>query len=136
MTFWETKHFKALQRAWYQRLKDQGFQDAEELIGTELVLRQTAAHPYRGQDQLGRESKEAYYYFVAQQIDDTVFATDIDRLIMLRHSEGRKICHIVAELEELGMGRTRDTVRYRIRVYEMKWGIRQYTPKQLNKKVS
>lgn len=136
MTFWESKSFKALQRAWYQRLKDEGFEDAEELIGTKLVLRQSAAHPYRGQDHMGIQIKEAYYHFLSQQIETAEFENDVDKLILIRHAEGRKICHIVAELEELGMGRARDTVRFRIRVYEMKWGIKQYTPKQLHQKVS
>lgn len=136
MTFWDTKAFKTLQQAWYQRLKAEGFQDAEEVVGGELVLKQTAAHCYRGADQLTRLTKEAYYIFVAQKVEHTVFDSDVDQLILRMHSEGRKKKQICDELASMGKRRCRNTVTFRIRVYEMKWGLREYSPKQLNRKVS
>lgn len=133
MTFWTTPTFKALQKAWYASLKDAGFKDAEELVGDELVLKQNAAHPYRVATTLTRDCKEAYYHFVAQKVQETVFTSDIDRLILGRYAEGWKIRHICEELESIGKRRYRGTIRYKIRIYEMKWGLRQYTPKQLNR---
>ncbi len=133
MTYWSSEHFKALQKAWYQRLKDSGFQDAEEMIGEELKLKQRAAcNVYQGADKLTRETKETYFRFVSQMVQETEFKREVDRLIMTRHAEGMKIKRICEELRRAGLARGRQTVRHRIRIYEMKWGLRQYTPRQLN----
>lgn len=136
MTYWTTQHFKALQKAWYERLQEGGFQDAEVMVGGELDLRQNACHPYRDNSEITRSCKEAYYQFVAQKVQETVFTSDVDHLILARHADGKRIKHICEELEGIGKSRTRGTIRFRIRVYEMKWGLKQYTPKQLNRKVS
>lgn len=136
MTFWQTPSFKALQEVWYQRLKAEGFQDAEEIVGGELVLRQSAAHPYRHHDELGITAKEAYYRLLAQQVQVAAeFQTEVDRVILTMFAEGAKLKKIAEELEKRGERRCRGTIRYRIRTYEMRWGLREYTPKQLNKKV-
>lgn len=136
MTFWTTQHFKALQKAWYKRLADTGFEDAEVLVGSELRLKQTAIPHPRDSELIRRECKEAYYQFVAQKVQETLFSSDIDRLILVWHADGKKIKHICDALESIGKRRCRQTVRVKIRIYEMKWGLRQYTPKQLNRKVS
>lgn len=136
MTFWKTQSFKALQKEWYQRLKDDGFQDAEEVVDGKSVLKQIASHVYRNHGLFEIENKEAYYQFISQKVQETVFAKSVDRIIMSRHAEGRLRKHIVEELEEIGEPRCRNTITFRIRKYEMEWGMRQYTPKQLNKKVS
>ena len=135
MTFWKTASFKALQKSWYRRLKSSGFQDAEDLVGGELVLKQVAAHPYRGSDELTRVTKEAYYRLLGNHVNQERFESEIDRTILTMFSEGRKIKHICEELIRKGMKRDRYTVRVRIRIYEMKWGLREYTPRQLNQKV-
>lgn len=131
MTFWKTSEFKALQQAWYQRLQAGGFQDAEELIGDDLVLRQSASHVYRDDDPL-RHSKEEYYCIVAQKVQETQFPNDIDRFILTRHAEGKKQIHICRELEQIGVRRHKVTIKFKIRIYEMQWGLRTYTPRQLN----
>lgn len=135
MTFWKRPEFKALQEAWYQRLDATGFQDAEELIGFECVLRQTAHHAYRGTDDLMRDTKADYYHLVSQKVQETDFGSAVDRLILTRHAEGKKHVHICAELALLGLRRNRKTVRFRIRIYEMQWGLKTYTARQLNRKV-
>ncbi len=134
MTYWRTKHFKALQIEWYEKLKDTGFDDAEELIGEEMLLRQIAAHPYRGMDDLGITTKKAYYRFMSQMVEDTKFESSVDYLILKLFAEGTKIHSIVEALTQIGSKRGRDTVRFTIRKYEMKWGLRMYSPKQLHRK--
>ncbi len=135
MTFWKTPEFQELQQAWYQRLADSGFQDAEILVRGELLLRQSAEHPYRDADELIRESKDDYYYLVSQKVQETQFPNDVDRIILTRHAEGLKQVQICRELEMLGMRRYKKTIRFRIRIYEMQWGLRTYTPRQLNRRV-
>lgn len=136
MTFWKRPEFKALQKQWYQRIEEEGFEDAEELIGDDLVLKQTASSAYGSLDEITRESKEAYYTFVAQKVQETEFKSPVDRTILAGVASGRKIRDIVEDLHNQGTPRCRFTVRIKIRTYEMKWGLRQYTPKQLNRKVS
>lgn len=132
MKFWQTQSFKTLQKAWYERLEDDGFADVEEFARDgEMRLKKSAVHVFREDDRF-RDSKEAYYHFVSQQVHETVWTSDVDRLILLRHSEGRKIRHICEELELLGHRRTRGTVRFKIRRYEVIWGIREYSPRQMN----
>ncbi len=135
MTFWKKPDFKALQEAWYQRLTESGFQDAEELVAGELVLKQTSANG-RSRDELTRTDKEDYYTAISQKVQETVFTSDVDRIILVRYSEGRKIKHICEELATLGQRRCRETIRFKVRIYEMAWGLRQYTPRQLHRKVS
>ena len=136
LSYWTTTHFKALQKAWYQRLEESGFEDAEVLVGHEMELRQTADHDFYAASDLKRTTAAAYYQFVSRKVQETVFTNDIDRIIMSRHAEGAKQKAIVDELASLGIKRVRETIRFKIRVYEMKWGIRSYTPRQLNRRVS
>ncbi len=135
MTFWKTQHFKALQKAWYRRLEDEGFADAEEMIAGELVLKQTAQHCYRGTDEITRESKEGYFRLMASLVQEAEFTSEVDKIILTRYAEGKKIKVILEELTSMGKRRCRGTIRYKIRTYEMRWGMREYTPQQLNKKV-
>lgn len=134
MTFWKTKGFKALQDEWYQRLEALGFHDAECMVGEEFVLRQNAAHPYKGLDQLSRDMKEMYFAILSQKIQEAEFKTEIDCLIMTWHAEGSNIKSIIDDLERAGKKRSRKTIRSTIRKYEMAWGIKNYTLMQLNKK--
>lgn len=136
MPFWKDQAFKALQQQWYKRLEESGFEDAEEMVGGELCLKQTAASAYKALDDITRKSKEAYFVFVAQKVEETVFTSTVDRIILSGHASGKKICHIVKDLESNGVRRGRDTVRWKIRTYEMKWGLRTYTPRELHRRVS
>lgn len=140
MQFWKKPEFKELQRLWYQKLTDSGFEDAEYLGIKGPVLKQTidtsSIAAYVALAPVARDDKEAYYSFISHKIQETVFDRDVDLLIMSFHANGLKPVQISRELDKLGNRRCRDSVRYRIRVYEMKWGIRQYTPKQLHRKVS
>lgn len=133
MTYWKSPSFKAMQRAWYDKLAEEGFQDAEELISGEMVLRQIAAHPYRGQDELSISTKEDYYRILGQKLEEASFKNDVDRMILSFFAIGTKIQRIIEILQREGKTRCRGTIRFTIRKYEMKWGLRAYTPKQLNR---
>lgn len=143
MTYWESQKFKAMQEAWYKRLESEGFQDAEELKNGQLILKQSAAHPYRWAKTEGeRQCKEDYYRAIADCAQRSSFSSLTDRLIMTWHAEGKSQKAIRENLYWLGFKKWRNaiicrhTIRFTIRKYEMAWGIRQYTAKQLNKKVS
>lgn len=136
MTYWKNQTFKELQDEWYQRLKDDGFDDAEESVGEEMRLKQNAEHAFAWVDEVEFVATEAYFNFVSQMVQVTPFRNDVDRIILESHAAGKKIKHICAELASIGKKRHRASIRYRIRVYEMKWGIRKYTRKQLNRRAS
>lgn len=136
MSYWQTKQFRELQLAWYAKLESEGFDDAEELIGGELRLKQSATHPIRHVRSLfDFSTKEAYFSELGSLVQGHIFHNNVDRIILTMFADGEKISRIVQALEELGSRRCRMTVRMTIRKYEMAWGMRQYTPKQLNKKL-
>lgn len=126
--------FKRLQQQWYQKLVEHGFRDIEKSIGEELVLIHDAAYCYREVDAFERQMKEEYFRCMGQIVndEDTEYRNDIDRYILIRHAEGAKVKSITKELEAKGTPRHRHSVRFIIRSYEMSWGIRKYTDKQLN----
>lgn len=130
--------FKSLQKHWYDLLRLSGFEDIEKLVGGELVLRQTANHQLRDVNQLDKEIREEYFTIIFHKINDekTVFRNEVDRIIMQEHAEGAMIREIMRTLSIIGESRSRASVRYIIRRYEVAWNIRKYTPRQLNKKSS
>jgi hypothetical protein len=81
--------------------------------------------------------KEEYYRLISQYVssETTVFRSEVDQYILTRHAEGAKHSAIVSELEARGISKHRHSIRFIIRRYEMAWGIKKYSDKQLNKKV-
>lgn len=137
MAYWKTQHFKALQAQWYERLRDSGFSDAEEIVGDDLRLRQNSdAHRRYLRDSVRVDCKADYYYVVSQHVHETEFDTEIDEIILTLYADGKNAKEICAELRIRGKCRNRNTIRYRIRHYEVQWGLRQWTPRQLNKKTA
>lgn len=128
--------FLKLQQSWYEKLAGSGFKDIEKMQGGEMVLIQTASYCYRNTDEFTRNIKEEYYRCLAQVVNapETTFRNDVDRYVLLRHSEGAKAKTIVNELRGFGISRHRHSVRFIIRRYEMEWGLKHYNPQQLNKK--
>lgn len=133
MTYWKSPAFKELQRTWYTKLEASGFEDAEQLIGADMMLKQIAAHAYRDMDELAIVTKEAYYRALSEMVQLSRFADEIDYVIMVMTSHGASIKCIIDALSERGTRRCRKTIRCTIRKYEMAWGLRRYNPRQLNK---
>lgn len=98
-----------------------------------MALRAPSNEMCRKLDNLEIETKTIYYSLLTERIASANFANDIDRLILTWYAEGERIRDICEELEKLGMRRTRGSVRFIIRRYEMAWGMREYTLKQLNR---
>jgi hypothetical protein len=124
-----------LQRHWYKILEDSGFEDIEQLVRGELVLKQTANHSMWDKDPFDREMDQEYFRLIFHKACDptTAYRNEVDKLIMQMHADGAKNIDIVRALETRGDPRCRRAVRVIIRKYEMMWNIRKYTRKQLNK---
>lgn len=124
--------FRALQQAWYKKLRRTGFKDIETPDGQFLCAVPDA---YRKMDLYNREIRTEYFRFMGHAANDekTVYRNQADRHILIRFSEGAKIKVIVEELTLMGTPRRRRAVRYIIRRYEMAWGIRSYNNKELDR---
>lgn len=129
--FYQTSHFKALEKEWEARLQASGFEDAEKIIDGERVLIQNAANAFRQADSLTVEQKTAYFDQMSQAVHNEEFTNEIDSLVMHRTAEAVKIKDIVSEIKSLGYTIHRQTVRFIIRRYENKWKIKQWTHKQM-----
>lgn len=130
MRFWERPDFVAMQSEWYSHLAASGFEDAERMVGTEPMLRQFSGELTGDR----HDERRDYFTVLSQCVHVYSFAREVDRIIMAMRAEGAKITHICEELRRRGEHRDRRAVRFRIRVYEMEWGLRKYTPKQLGRK--
>lgn len=142
MAYWKTQHFKAMQALWYKRLKASGFEDLEEIGESGPRVKQSICQKFKRKDindnrtQLNRMIKEAYYTLLAKLVNEKDFDTEIDRLIVTWHAEGDRIKVIVERLTRMGKRRCRNTVTFTIRKYETRWGMREWNPRQLNKKTA
>lgn len=130
---WNTKSFNELQRTWYQRLKDEGFRDAEELVGTELILKTDSVVSSIQRDTARCQLKALYFDLIQKMISETQFESPIDLTILLRHSEGKRSPEIIAELNNMGMEICQKLVLTRIKSYEVRWGIRRMRRQPLPK---
>jgi hypothetical protein len=141
MRYFETPSFRALQQAWYQRLEEEGFRDAEEIVAGEMVLRQNAEHPLAGKDALEITQRSDYYRALSAQVELEEFDSEIDRIVMTMIADGQRIQRVVETLTFMSerrppcflskTQRARNTVRFIIRKYEQRWGIREHAPHEL-----
>ena len=137
MKYYESPSFLALQKAWYKRLKDTGFQDIEELNFGEPTLKQSSENKYRGlrgKDPILKAAIEDYFRLLSEHVAEGEFDNDIERIIMQMFASGMKTCVIVRHLAQIKQPRCRTTVFYVVRKYEHRWGMKFYSPAQLNKK--
>jgi hypothetical protein len=132
--FWRKKEFKKLSKIWNKKLAEVGFEDAEIELKEDRALKQRASNSYRQASQLERESRLEYYSLLGSLTNNTKFQDFIDKTVMMGHSEGKTIKEIVNDLEHWGISRDRKTVRYIIRRWQMRWGIKHWNLKQMNLK--
>ena len=132
--FWKSKKFKALYREWNKNLELSGFIDAEIQVAEERTLKQRATNSYRQASPLERETRLNYYCHLGYLAHHTFFGNEIDKYVMIKHSEGATIKQIVEGLAAQGVSRGRLTIRYIIRRWEAHWGIRRWSLKQMNLK--
>lgn len=132
------EQFRALQEHWYEILEDSGFKDIEKITNGELVLRRSSSTIYSTykSDNFNKAMKEEYFRIMSQISQDieTKFKNEVHKYILFRYCEGSRIKEIVIELKARGTPRTRDSVRYIIRRYENRWGVKSYGPKELHVK--
>lgn len=132
--FWRNKDFKLLSKHWNKILAENGFEDAEIELKDERTLKQRSSNSYRQASEIEREARLIYYVALGGLASNTNFQDAIDRIVMTSHSDGKTIKEIVEELLNLGISRDRKTVRYIIRRWQTKWGIKTWSLEQMNLK--
>jgi len=130
--FWRNRKFKEEQSYWYDVLKSSGFEDIEV---DENRLKQSSQNIYRNDPEpIARVNKLEYFLKLSQYMREKApeFDDSLDYFVMSKFSQGWKNIEIVRALKALGKPRDRRTIRFIRRKYEHRWGIREWTPKQIN----
>ena len=125
------KAFARLQEKWYVKLKKSGFEDAEELIGSEWHLKTNSSSHCRFLSEEVREARQAYFSALGECVNTETFDCSKDEYIMRRLAEGIQNNQIAAELIAQGIKCHRQSLCYIIRKYEMRWGIKSYPEDKL-----
>lgn len=132
--FWRRTEFRVLLKSWNKKLEEAGFEDAEIEIGGNRALKQRATNCYRQASESERDARLEYYRFMGRLVHETTFPTELERLALLRHSEGATLKEIVDELNKSGIKRCGKTIRHIIRRWQMKWGVRTWGLRQMKLK--
>jgi hypothetical protein len=130
--FYETLEFKEVSKEWEEILEKGGLPDIEKQLGEQRGLRQNSSNVYRQMDPVRRQAKELYFQQLGKCLHSACFDENVDRVVMVLRARGSKIIEICEALAKLDMARCRGIVRFIIRKYEHKWGIRNWKPHQLD----
>lgn len=133
MNYWETTAFKEMQKEWYAKLKESGFEDAEKYCGEHEVIKQRAANAYANQHDVRVSAKQEYFSILRRNVEEHDFERAIDKVIMCMIADGKKIPEIQTALQIMGEYRCRNAITLIIRRHEIRWGMKTYTDKQMNK---
>lgn len=129
MKYYQTKQFRELEGAWEGKLKESGFEDIEKRVGSKKVMKNHNDHASHYHKRL--EEKAEYYRILNECFLREIF---VDHKIMRDFVAGRKRAEIFRELLAMGHSIEYETVRFIVRRYEYRWGIKHYTPKEMNLK--
>lgn len=97
--YYNTKQFLELQKEWYDKIKEEGFNDIEEFI-TSFRVRDHLIANYTKET---FESKEYYYRLASQFIYSHKFNDEAEKLIWELHSEAVSIRRTVTLLRASGI---------------------------------
>ena len=97
-----SSEFRALQKKWYGKLKDTGFEDIEQDPTDEGgPLERWAASSLRAKfDATKYSAKEEYYRLAGQFLYSHEFETGLEKDIWALHSEGVSVRHTVLRLKK------------------------------------
>lgn len=135
--FWETNKFKNLETKFNNKLKDSGFKDIEKDYNGIRRIKSRADRVTRQPINIVA-AKIQYFDTLSMKTFTHRFKPDqnVEELILSMRAEGKSILDIVKELKNKEIQRHRTTVTFIIRRFEHMWGIRTWTLKQRNLKIS
>lgn len=126
--FYQTNEFRELHVKWTHKLKESGFDDIEE---DEWLVKKKSVNIYGRCAKDIRESKDIreakirYFEALSCKCHEEENFSQLDLTVMVMKSDGISIKEIAKETKI-----HRQTVRYIIRRYEHKWGIRYWSARQ------
>lgn len=95
-----SKEFKELQREWYKKLKDTGFEEIEQEDGN---LKLWACHAFKTHyNPTSAGAKEEYYRLAGHFLYQYTFESEQERLTWELHSQGKSIREILIVIAEKG----------------------------------
>lgn len=137
--FYEDPKFKTLRDKWYKRLKQVGFEDAEQVLDHDLVLKQFSANVlsrYAHGSGLELNAKVLYFQALSANLAEHPPEDEGERLILEMTSQGMLVPEMAPILKAKGLPYGRETIRYVVRRYETKWKIQTWTADKLRKKTA
>lgn len=134
MSPWKTSSLKELYKEWEKKLKDSGFEDAEQSVGNDRVLKQYATNFSRQEPLDQTLARGRYYDLLLHRVNQSRFLDPVHKTIMHRTAKGAKNSEIHQELREAGIRINIHTIYLIIRRYEYQWGIRKWTAKEMGLK--
>lgn len=94
------EYFLELQKQWYKKLKDTGFEDIEQ--DEEKLKNRTALQNLSKYEPITAAAKEEYYRLAGQFLYEYEFSNDRERVIWELHSDGNSIEKIVLNMNVRG----------------------------------
>ncbi len=95
-----SKDFKKLQKQWYSKLKDDGFQDIEQ--DEDNLIQWHSKLFVKTRRDIVTDSKEEYYRLAGHFLYDFKFKTRLEKTIWKYHAEGMSIQKITDLLKDEG----------------------------------
>lgn len=113
------KNLAELTALWDLKLKESGFQDAEQWHKGQRVLKQRSSNAYRQAKPLEREMRPAYFSALFNAVGRSKTLLPWERKFLTEVASGRFAKHVALEL---GVNRKR-ALKF-LRDFEKKWGLR------------
>lgn len=121
--FWRKKTFRLLSQEWNKKLEQSGFKDIEtELKIGERVLKKGANNCFSKADDFKKETTLEYYLFLGHLAHNTLFPSDLEKHVMIRHSEGKTYREIAIEIKK-----HRHSVEFIVKRWQTTWGVKSWS---------
>jgi predicted metal-dependent hydrolase len=114
--------------SWEASLEDEGLSELDLSKSSSFKLFDSDVMP------LSEGLKLDYYLKIFSMFHMEQFENEKNRKVIELWSQGKNKSEITRTLDTLGLHLNRETIRYVIRRFEHKWGIRNWTLKQLHLK--
>jgi hypothetical protein len=101
MAFYDTAKFKKLQAKWYQKLEEDGFEDAEVQAGNQIYLRELHSTYFQKKyDPKTFRSKQIYYQKASEYYYEMPwYATAYEYTVWRYHADGKSLRDIAKIME-------------------------------------
>lgn len=119
MSQFKNPEFRKLQRDWYKKLKEDGFEDIEDTNSKEEFLKEWHSSSFQlSHDPATFEAKQEYFYLATKFLSSYQFPTEVERIIWTLHAEGKSLREIAVDLQTKGHRLFKDKVHHIVKNLE------------------